>query len=146
MIPEFVDINGVWNSLPPGIYDASLQEVELSFATNETRKTQYDGFRRGLRSLRNAGCKIVYLDGRFVTDKPRPGDFDACLENIGVDYNKLDPVLLDFSHKRRRQKQKYGGEFFPSSVKADGSWTFLEYFQIDKYTGKKKGIIRIRLS
>jgi hypothetical protein len=146
MIPESIEINGIWKSLPPGIHDASLQEIELRFATNETRKAQYEGFKRGLQSLKNAGCKIVFLDGSYVTDKPRPGDFDACWEDIGVDYNKLDPVLLDFKEKRKRQKEKYGGEFFPSSAMAHGSWTFVEYFQIDKYTEEKKGIIRIRLS
>ena len=62
-----------------------------------------------------------------------------------MDPGKLDPVLLEFSHKRRRQKLRYGGEFFPSSAKADGNRTFVELFQIDRHTGKPKGIIRVRL-
>ena len=145
MIPESVDINGVWNVLPPGIHDATLGEVEERFATNDRRKLLYKGLREGVDSLKNAGCGTVFLDGSFVTDKPNPGDFDACWDPAGVDAKKLDPVLLDFSGARSRQKLNYGGEFFPSSAKADGAQTFVEYFQTDRHTGKPKGIIRIRL-
>ena len=95
--------------------------------------------------MKIAGCKTVFLDGSFVTDKLYPGDFDACWDPAGIDTNKLDPVLLDFSNRRKRQKQKYYGEFFPSSFLADGSRTFVEYFQMDKDTGGAKGIIRIQL-
>jgi hypothetical protein len=62
-----------------------------------------------------------------------------------VDGKKLDPVFLDFNNKRQKQKLKYFGEFFPSSAIADGVQPFVSYFQKDKYTGKKKGIIRIQL-
>jgi len=146
MIPECVDLNGVWNVLPPGIHDATLGEVRQRFAKNEKRKLLYEGFRKGVRSLKNAGCKTVLLDGSFVSEKPNPGDFDACWEPAGVEPSKLDPELLDFSDGRKEQKLKYGGEFFPSSARADGSQTFVEYFQKDRHTGKAKGIVRIRLS
>ena len=43
------------------------------------------------------------------------------------------------------KKIKYGGEFFPSSAKADGSHTFIDFFQTDRESGKEKGIIQIRL-
>jgi len=145
MIPEVVDINGVWNVLPPGIHDASLREIEGRFATNEKRRLLFEGFRRGVGSLRDAGCRMVFLDGSFVSDKPNPDDFDACWDPTGVDDRRVDPVLLDFSDGRRRQKLKYGGEFFPSSARADGSRTFVEFFQTDRDTGSEKGIIRIRL-
>ena len=146
MIPETVDINGVWKVLPPGIHEATLEEIEDRFATTEARRKLFHGFRRGVQALRAAGCRIVYLDGSYITTKTTPGDFDVCWEPTGVDPGKLDPVLLDFSHKRRNQKQKYGGEFFPSSVRADGRKTFIEFFQTDRHTGKAKGIIKITLA
>jgi hypothetical protein len=145
MIPKLISIGGLWKVLPRGIYDATLLEIERCFATNQTRKDIYDGFRRGVQVLKIAGCKIVFLDGSFVSDKPDPGDFDACWEPAGVDVRKLDPVLLDFSHNRMRQKLKYRGEFFPSSVKANGLRTFVTFFQTDKDTGKEKGIICVKL-
>ena len=146
MIPEPVDINGVWKVLPPGIHEATLEEIEGRFATTEVRRKLFDGLKQGLQSLRAAGCRTVYLDGSYITEKTVPGDFDACWEPAGVDPEKLDPVLLDFSLKRMRQKQKYGGEFFPSSFRTDGHATFLEFFQADRHTGKAKGIIRITLA
>ena len=145
MIPEFVTIHSVWKVLPPGIHDATIEEIERRFANNEVRRKLFDGFKRGVEALRLAGCKVVFLDGSYVTERENPGDFDACWEPTGVDHRKLDPVLLDFSSRRQRQKQKYAGEFFPSSALADGIRTFVEYFQIDKYTGKARGLIRVRL-
>ncbi len=125
---------------------SGMGEIEQRFATNDTRRALYEGFRRGVDSLMTAGCKVVFLDGSFVSDKPSPGDFDACWEPTGVDDTKLDPILLDFSDGRKRQKMKYRGEFLPSGGQADASRTFVEYFQNDKHTGKAKGIIRILLS
>ena len=145
MIPIHDDIGAPWKVLPPGEHDARFSAVEVRFATNPHRKALYDGFVRGCNSLRTAGCSAVYLDGSFVMEKDFPDDFDACWDPTGVDPAKLDPALLDFSAKRIQQRNKYGGEFFPSSLQADASNTFVDFFQIDQYTGKKKGIIRIRL-
>jgi hypothetical protein len=145
MIPESVDIGSSWKVLPHGLHTATLDEVKKRFATNETRKVLYDGLLRACKSLQTADCKVIFLDGSYVTDKPNPGDFDLCWDPTHVNPLKLDPVFLDFSDRRKKQKQKYGGEFFPSSAKADGTQTFIEYFQLDKETGLEKGIIRIRL-
>jgi len=58
----------------------------------------------------------------------------------------LDPILLDFSNGRAAQKAKYLGELFPAET-PEGSTgrTFLEFFQIDKQTGRPKGIVGINL-
>jgi len=42
MIPELVDIGSPWKVLPPGIHDATLDEVEGRFATNEHRKRLFE--------------------------------------------------------------------------------------------------------
>jgi len=145
VIPKLIDIQSLWNVLPPGVHDATLEEIEQHFATNETRNKLFDGFRRGVAALRKAGCTTVFLDGSFVCDKPNPEDFDACWDPVGVDPSKLDPIFLDFSDLRKRQKEKYAGEFFPSSTKADGVRTFVEFFQMDKHSGNVKGVIRVQL-
>lgn len=141
MIPVLVDIGGPWKVLPPGIHDASLEEVRVRYATNERRETLFEGFRRGFLVLTGAGCRGVFLNGSFVNEKLEPGDFDVCWIPTGVDSAKLDPVLLDFSNMREAQKKKYGGEFFPLNATAAPGAFFLEFFQKDKYTGKPKGII-----
>jgi hypothetical protein len=60
-----------------------------------------------------------------------------------VNSKKLDPILLNFSNKRKAQKKKYGGEFFPSTFQAAPGEFFPTYFQMDEHTGKAKGIIRV---
>ncbi|GAB6112475.1 DUF6932 family protein [Desulfomicrobium salsuginis] len=146
MIPELVDVNGIWDVLPPGIHDATLDEIENRFATTAVRRKLFEGFKLAAQSLYNAGCRAIYLDGSFVTEKVVPGDFDVCWDLSGVDTKKLDPVFFDFDNKRKNQKQKFGGEFFPSNVSADGRRIFLDFFQSDRHSGKPKGIIRVVLA
>ena len=143
MIPEFMDIGSLWSVLPPGVHEATLQEVEVRFATSDHRKRLFSGFKNGATLLYKAGCQRILLDGSFVTAKPMPGDFDACWDTVGVAPDKIDPVFLDFSDCRKRQKMCFYGEFFPVTVKADGQHCFADFFQIDKYTGNAKGIISI---
>jgi hypothetical protein len=97
-------------------------------------------------ALRTAGYRRVYIDGSFVCAKKMPGDFDACWDTDGVDPEILDPVFLTFERKRAAQKRKYLGEFFPVSMTEGGTGsTFLEFFQVDKETGRPKGIILLSL-
>jgi hypothetical protein len=104
------------------------------------------GLRAALEALRVAGCRRVYVDGSFVTAKEVPGDFDGCWEAEDVDYEALDPVLLDFRDRRAAQKAKFGGEMFVASWGADPEGArFLDFFQIDKNTGDAKGIVAIDL-
>jgi hypothetical protein len=144
VIPPLVDVGGPWLVLPPGIHDASLLEIATRYATNDRRKTLFSGFVEGYSIVRDAGSPAIFLNGSFVSDRPRPSDFDCCWDPHGVDDTKLDPVMLDFSNKRFAQKQKFGGEFFPSTAEAAPGRFFLDYFQEDKDTGARKGIIRVR--
>lgn len=93
-----------------------------------------------------AKCSRLYLDGSFVTQKSFPGDFDACWDPAGVDVSLLDPVFLDFTNRRAAQKARFRGELFLSTAPADARGTsFLRFFQIDKATGKPKGIVALDL-
>ena len=143
VIPRLVQIGGLWRVLPPGVHDATLEETADKFAFNNRRAELFEGFRRAYISLREAGCNGVYLDGSYVTDKPYPGDYDVCWDPTGVDPSKLDPVLLDFSEGRRRQKLSFGGELFPSAPGSDGRIPFIEFFSVDRETGGPKGMVRI---
>ena len=77
---------------------------------------QFRGLMAGLQNLRAAGCVRAFLDGSYMTAKPRPGDFDACWDPGGVDPTLLDPVLLTFDNHRAAQKARSKGEFFPSTI------------------------------
>jgi len=104
------------------------------------------GLKAALDSLKKAGCRTAHIDGSFVSMKEVPQDFDGCWDPVGVDPDALDPILLKFDKGRAAQKAKFKGELFPSSTWATTSGpTFLEFFQIDKDSGKPKGVIAIDL-
>jgi hypothetical protein len=142
MIPEWLGTG----DLPSGVHFAQWAEVEERLAFNPRRRRLLAGFREACDLLRRAGCRFVYLDGSFVTTKPRPGDFDACWDVQGVDEETLDPVFWDFSQGRAAQKRRFGGEFFPAQLPEGATGrAFLEFFQVNKLTGEAKGIVAIRL-
>lgn len=144
MIPEFNETG----LLPDGVHWAPLEEIEDRFVWNSHRERLFSGFDRAAEVFRAAGCRLLYLDGSFVTSKEYPGDYDACWDDTGVTLALLDPVLLDFSPGRVAQKAKYFGEFFPANSRAEARSPFrkfLDFFQIDKLTGDRKGIIGINL-
>ena len=131
-------------NLPPGIHSATWDEFSKRFGFNHYRKKILAGMKSALDNLKASGCKKVYLDGSFTTDKNRPGDFDGCWEVDGIDLEQLDSVLQDFSNGRKAQKGKYYGELFPSTA-PNPSGTMLDFFQQDKETGDIKGIISFDL-
>ena len=118
------------------------KETFAVFGWTYHRRSLLRGFRRGVANLAAAGCRTVWLDGSFVTEKILPEDFDACWDPTGVDLDLLDPVLKDLSRKRRAQKAKYGGEFLPNVIEAGSGRFFVEFFQADR-DGNAKGIIRV---
>jgi hypothetical protein len=125
-----------------------MSEIENHFGTNPHRLYLLSGFKRGAQALAKAGCRILYLDGSFVTDKEFPSDYDVCWEEIGVVLAHLDPVLQVFGNKRAAQKAKYFGEYFPAHGPAENDppfRIFFDFFQTDKDTGQPKGIIAINL-
>ena len=142
MIPRF-EMDGL---LPPGIHWTDWDEFATRFGYNYRWRLLINGLREALENLKDAGCRTVYINGSFATRKKLPNDYDACWEEIGVDPTALDPVLLTFDPGRATQKAKYLGELFPASVIADaGGLSFLEFFQMDKDTGRAKGIVAMDL-
>jgi hypothetical protein len=143
LIPDF-DANG---NLPPGIHRAAWIVFSKRFGHSEHRKTLFDSLATALNSLAAAGCRSVYINGSFVTEKLEPGDYDLCWSIDGVAPERLDPVLLDFSPAgRRAMKAKYRGDLFPAEVPEGASGkAFLDFFQTDMRTGEPKGIVLLDL-
>jgi hypothetical protein len=140
MIPSF-DKRGY---LPPGKpYKATWEEFVERFAATEHRRFLLDGLERALKNLKQAGCHTVYVDGSFITDKERPGDWDACWELDGVNVDLVDEVILDADRILDRMKAKYLGDLFLQAPRLPGG-NFLNRFQTDR-DGLKKGIIVIDL-
>ena len=141
MIPELDPKTGY---LPPGIHDADWSEVAGRFGGNSHRSRLVAGLLAACRNLAGAGCCLVLLNGSFVSAKPLPNDYDGAWETVGVDPERLDPVLLDFSNGRAAMKSKYLGELFPATSSAEPGVLFHDFFQSDR-NGTPKGIVRIDL-
>ncbi len=135
--------------LPAGIHPSTLDQFEARFAFNSHRKRLAGGLFRAVDCLRFAGCRVVYVDGSFVTKKELPTDYDAAWSPSGVDVDlllQIDPVFGQFENQRATQKAKYLGEWFPADAPEQSSGsTFLDFFQIDKESGSSKGIVAIEL-
>ena len=145
MIPTF---NSDGN-LPAGIHLVDWDVFLSAFGISVHRLKLIAGLSDAMACLRTAGCSRLYIDGSFVTTKSVPNDIDVAWDPAGVDLMRLrtlEPVFFEFTNARAAQKAKVFGEFFPSSAGADPAGnTFLEFFQIDKYTGNQKGIIALDL-
>ncbi len=144
MIPPFE--NNQWQTLPSGIHWATWQDINDQLGFNEHRQNQLSGLHLGLPALKNAGCQTAFIDGSFATGKPNPNDFDVCYDLTGMQRHLLDDIFFDFTQQRKRQKDRYNGEFFPANLPATPSGIrYLEFFQINKHTQTPKGIIGIHL-
>ena len=146
MIPSYVIIAGaLWPVLPPGIFEVTIDEVKDYYATTPHRMDLFNGLVKGLNNLFQGGCLQVYLDGSFVTPKPKPNDYEVCWDPRFVNPSLIDPLFLDFRFGTDPQKKKYKGEYFPSSwTESMSGKTFLEFFQTEKDTGRPKGILHIK--
>ena len=134
-----------WAS-PAGDPLVRLGGVEPQIRRHALERHTHSRAPAALENLASAGCRVVYINGSFVTSKGFPNDYDACWEEAGVDPTVLDPVLLTFDPGRATQKAKYMGELFPASSIADSDgFSFREFFQTDKNTGRPKGIVAIDL-
>lgn len=143
MIPDF-DSSG---NLPEGIHFATMDQLIERFGYNPKRAWLIDGLKLLIASLEYANCSLIYIDGSFVTSKEIPGDYDLCWSLVGVAENNIDKSLINFTPAgRARMKEKYRGDIFPAELPEGGSGKlFVDFFQSDKNTGEKKGIVAIEL-
>ena len=103
MIPDFEE-NG---NLPPGEYTADWEHIVPRFGWTNRRRELLTGLKAALEPLREAGCRQVFVNGSFVTDKDEPGDIDVAWDPNGVDVDRLlelEPVFGDFDDRRAAQK------------------------------------------
>jgi hypothetical protein len=135
--------------LPEGVHLCTWGEFKARFGSNGHRRKQLVGLRRAIKILLSVGVATIYVDGSFVSTKEYPADYDACWATDGVDLARLqgvEPAFFRFENRRAAQKAAFFGEFLPSGGIELGSLKpFVEFFQIDKDTGKRKGIVLLDL-
>ncbi len=149
MVPSF-NKDGV---LPEGIHFTDFNSFSDQFGFSNKRRKLLEGLSKVISILRQAGCTRIFIDGSFVTDKELPNDIDCCWEG---DYDEisrklqiLEPCLLDFLYGRRRQKLKFGCEFFHSEMYLIDQYRnrtkAIDFFQQIRFSSKKKGIIGLNI-
>jgi hypothetical protein len=142
VIPAFTDAG----LLPEGLHRATWEEVVTRFGCTRRRSRLLAGLLEAATNLRDAGARYLWLDGSFTTAKPDPDDYDCAWDGQGVDFSKVDPVLIDLvdiRSGRYRQKAKYGGEFLFGTESSSGM-PFQLYFQQDQ-DGNTKGVVLLDL-
>jgi hypothetical protein len=140
---EFQD-NG---NLIPGIFLMTIEDFEKTFGHNEHRRKLLIGLKIAIKDLSDFGCKTIYIDGSFVSQKELPNDFDCCWDHEDVDLEGLDnkhPLFFNFDNSRKLQKEKYEGEFFLAKMNASPFDKYLDFFQKDR-DGEPKGIVQIKI-
>jgi len=143
---------GSGGELPPGIYLATILEVEEVFGqSSERRKKLMAGLKTVISIFKNAGVRKVYLDGSFTTNKVEPADIDGCWSMIGVNLNKLDKRFWDFKNledlekNRNDLKKLFGIDFYiMGDLESESRRPFPLFFQRN-LIGEPKGIIQIEL-
>ena len=129
------------STLVPSEHTLSWEDVVSEFGTNDWRKELLTGLRRALINFAKAGCSSVLLNGSFVTNKEKPGDYDVAWVEDGVDDNLLDLVFFDYENGCERMKEEYLGEFFPSRMRtADGRFhrDFFKRIEMEQQRGLLK--------
>ncbi|HEY9793186.1 MAG TPA: hypothetical protein V6D22_22485 [Candidatus Obscuribacterales bacterium] len=138
-IPGF-DSNG---NLPPGIHDATIEQIKARFARNAHRNRLFSGLVEVLEILRDCNCLEVYLNGSFITEKEMPGDYDLCYEPLGI---QATAEFRRFLENKETRKERYLGDIFVRMPEPPFCIDHVADWQTDtRQDDVGKGIIRIRL-
>jgi hypothetical protein len=151
VIPELLPSG----ELPPGVHPATWDEITSRYGLTRQRRRLLVGLLEAAHILKTAGSRWLLINGSFVTSKPRPADIDVCYDDKADQGKKeqffeslyrLEPVFFDFQNGRKRQKERFGCEFFPESSIADPitGKTYREFFQFDR-NDEAKGILLLDL-
>lgn len=138
MIPDF-DTNG---NLAPGIWTATIEEVEARYATNPHRIKLFQAFKQVLEMLRAAKCREVHLNGSFICNSAEPQDYDMCYEWRDMQPTSEFRALLKGTLDER--KDKHLGDIFIRMPVPPYIEDYVEFWQADR-DGNAKGIVRIEL-
>jgi len=129
--------------LPPGIHDASIEEVADRYTYNEKRARLFAGLIEVVAILRGCNCPELFLNGSFITSKQEPGDYDLCYEPTGV---IPTPEFYEFLKNRDTTKERYLGDIFVRMPQPPFYYDHVEHWQTDtREDDVEKGILRIRL-
>jgi len=138
VIPQF-DARG---NLPPGVYNATLEEVGVRFAITPHRQKLFEALSRVVEILSEANCSEVHIDGSYITNAAEPGDYDLVYEPTGMTETEAWEELLRLEMEDR--KELHLGDIFIHWPVPPYFMNYITFWQTDK-EDNPKGIIRIEL-
>jgi hypothetical protein len=149
LIPAFDASTG---ALPPGNYQATLDQIAKRLGFTPRRRWLLKGFCAAVEGFWAAGIEEIYIGGSFCTEKPDPGDVDGYWvePDEGV-YDRIDPYWIDFGLILIPQVRKWkwrmwadhGVEFFiHPAMQASPEMGFPEFFRKDR-DGQPRGVIQV---
>lgn len=131
MIPDFNESG----YLPPGIYLATIDEIESRFGTeSELRRVQMQSLRWLLDLARGTDVARIVINGSFVTEEIEPNDVDCAL--------LLDDNLPRTS--RVAEKLTDGLPFLQIELvnQRDFDWLTQDFYATDRF-GIGKGVVEV---
>ena len=140
-IPEFEDAT---ENLPPGVYDATLDEVQQRFATNRRRVEIFRGLEFVCHGLSVHGVRAIWVDGSYVTRRLRPSDVDIIFNappDYGPHWGLLHSNHRETLHNLHRVDLLTGDTVGSAQLPIP----IIHYFQQDR-DGNPKGILRVKLA
>jgi len=149
LIPAFDSDTG---GLPPGDYQATLDEITKRLGFTARRRWLLKGLRAAVKAFRAAGIEEIYIDGSFCTEKPDPGDIDGYWIEPDPDvYERIEPYWINFELVLAPQVRKWkwrmwvdhGVEFFiHPAMQATPELGFPEFFRQGR-DGLPRGVIQV---
>lgn len=147
MLPEF-DIDG---DLPPGIYQATLDELErrLSrFVVSDRRINLFARFKQLVAMARRSGIvERLVVGGSFVTSKPEPNDIDIVIVLPNdLDFDALTPSQNAVTNRSALRRDLKTGALDVTTVRSETSQMdlVLEFFQSTR-DNKQVGVVEVKL-
>lgn len=96
--------------------------VQLLEFTPERSNLIENGLEPFLGKLKRFSVGDIFIDGSFVTDKPRPGDIDGYVKT-----KFMDELSRYLEETRDTFKEELGVDFYPALTDFDGMGS-VEYF------------------
>ena len=144
MIPAFTE----QDFLPPGIYQATLDEFKerfVVFQRSDRRLRLFVQLEKLLDQAARAGIvKRILIAGSFVSAKPEPNDFD-CI--VVLDPSIVGKPLRPFEYNlesRQMARRMFGGDIMSALDHSTALQQYLEFFQTAR-DGKRIGIVELQL-
>ena len=137
--------------LPPGIHDASLEDIKARFGLfqeTDRRPRLCERLEQLVAQLRPLGfVRHLIVNGSFVTSKPDPEDIDLILAIVPEILHRPEWAPAEYNAlSSRRLRKQYQFDVLVAPVDGPAYSEYLEFFsQIKGSPDGRKGLVRLQL-